>query len=148
MMIWFDMDGTLCDLYAVENWLPKLKAEDASPYMEAVPMLRLCALARVLNRLQREGVQIGIVSWLAKHSSPAYDEKVTLAKQAWLRQHMPSVKWDAIRIVPYGTPKSEVTNCEPFDILFDDEQNNIDEWEHNFGWGFSPNEIMNFLRSF
>lgn len=148
MTIWFDMDGTLCDLYAVENWLDKLRAEDASPYMEAAPLLRLCSLARVLNRLQREGVKIGIVSWLSKMPSPAYDEAVTKAKQDWLKKHMPSVKWDYVRIVPHGTPKSKVAECEPFDVLFDDEQPNIDEWEHNFGWGFKPDDIMDFLRSY
>lgn len=148
MTIWFDMDGTLCDLYAVENWLPKLRAEDASPYMEAAPLLRLCSLARVLNRLQREGVKIGIVSWLSKNATAAYDESVTAAKQNWLKKHMPSVNWDYMRIVPYGTPKSEVAECEPFDVLFDDEQPNIDEWERNFGWGFKPTDIMDFLRSY
>ena len=24
-MIYFDMDGTIADLYAVENWLPRLR---------------------------------------------------------------------------------------------------------------------------
>ena len=33
--IWFDMDGTLADLYGVENWLEKLRASDPSPYAEA-----------------------------------------------------------------------------------------------------------------
>ena len=37
--IYFDMDGTIADLYNVENWLPKLRAEDASPYIEAEIMV-------------------------------------------------------------------------------------------------------------
>ena len=57
MRIWFDMDGTLADLYSVENWLPRLRAYDPAPYAEAKPMLRLCSLAKVLNRLSREGVE-------------------------------------------------------------------------------------------
>ena len=31
MTIWFDMDGTISDLYAVENWLPMLRAENPKP---------------------------------------------------------------------------------------------------------------------
>ena len=31
-MICFDMDGTIADLYAVENWLPMLRAFDPTPY--------------------------------------------------------------------------------------------------------------------
>lgn len=147
MRIWFDMDGTIADLYAVEDWLPKLRAYDPSPYTEAAPLLRLCSFARVLNRLSREGVRIGIVSWLSKDPDPAYGEAVTAAKMAWLKKHLPSVKWDEIVIVPYGTPKSEAVGLKPFDILFDDEENNIIEWEEAGGWGFDPAGIMDFLRS-
>lgn len=147
MRIWFDMDGTIANLYGVNNWLPKLRAHDASPYMEATPMLRLCSLAKILNRLSREGVFIGIISWLSRDPDTEYAEAVTEAKMRWLTKHLPSVKWDEIKIVPYGTPKSEAVNINPHDILFDDEENNIIEWEENGGWGFNPNEIMNFLRA-
>lgn len=147
MRIWFDMDGTIADLYAVEDWLPKLRAYDPSPYAEAAPLLRLCSFARVLNRLSREGVRIGIVSWLSKDPDPAYGEAVTAAKMTWLKKHLPSVKWDEIVIVPYGTPKSEAVNLQSHDVLFDDEENNIIEWEEAGGWGFDPAVIMDFLRS-
>ena len=53
--IWFDMDGTIADLYGVENWLEMLRNEDATPYRNARPLVRLNVLARLLNRLQREG---------------------------------------------------------------------------------------------
>lgn len=147
MKIWFDMDGTLADLYGVENWLEKLRAYDASPYEEAAPMLRMSSLARVLNRLLREGHEVSIVSWLSKDPNPAYDEAVTNAKLAWLAKHLPSVKWTAICIVPHGTPKSEVANLHSHDVLFDDEEKNITEWENAGGWGFEPASIMNVLRS-
>ena len=147
MKIWFDMDGTLANLYAVENWLEKLRAHDETPYMEAKPMLQLSALARVLNRLRRQGVEIGIVSWLSKDPDPAYGAKVTDAKYYWLAKHLPSVEWDDVRIVPYGTPKSKVANIQKHDILFDDEENNIIEWEENDGWAFEPAEILSMLRT-
>lgn len=148
MKFWFDMDGTLADLYGVENWLPMLIAHDPTPYMDAKPLIRLCSLARVLNRLQREGAEIGVVSWLAKNSNSEYDAAVAAAKRAWLAKHMPSVRWNAVQIVPYGTPKSEVAELDPHDILFDDEENNIIEWEEAGGWAFDPSAIMSLLRSF
>jgi len=147
MRIWFDMDGTIADLYAVENWLPKLRAHDATPYTDAAPLVRLCSLAKILNRLTREGVVIGIVSWLSKDPDPAYGEAVTDAKRAWLAKHLPSVKWDEIVIVPYGTPKSEAVGIGPADILFDDEAPNRAEWEDAGGWGIDPADMMEFLRS-
>ena len=43
-MICFDMDGTIADLYAVDNWLAKLRAEDETPYQEAKVCL-ICLLS-------------------------------------------------------------------------------------------------------
>ena len=70
----FDMDGTIADLYGVENWLPMLRAEDETPYIMAKPLLRFSALARILNRLQREGYRLGIISWLSKCGTEEYNE--------------------------------------------------------------------------
>lgn len=143
--IYFDMDGTIADLYAVENWLPKLRAYDPTPYMDAVPLLRLSTLARRLNTLRRKGYRIGIVSWLSKCSTPAYDAKVTAAKYAWLEKHLPSVYFDNIRIVPYGTPKS--TLVDDLGILFDDEAPNRAEWENAGGIAYGVENILEVLAS-
>ena len=62
----FDMDGTIADLYGVENWLDYLIAEDTTPYAVAEPLLRLCTLARMLNKLQKNGYEIAVISWLSK----------------------------------------------------------------------------------
>ena len=101
----FDMDGTIADLYGVENWLDYLIAENPFPYENACPLLRLSALARKLNVLQKQGYELAIISWLSKNGSDEYNAIVTEAKKAWLRKHLASVNWDAINIVPYGTPK-------------------------------------------
>lgn len=143
--IYFDMDGTIANLYAVEDWLPKLRAYDPSPYEEAAPMLRLCHLARMLNKLQKMGYTIGIVSWLSKDPDPIYGEAVAAAKREWLAKHLPSVIWNEITIIPYGTPKS--TAVSSIGILFDDEQPNRTEWENNHGKAFSEKEIFEVLRS-
>ena len=138
----FDMDGTIADLYANPNWLPMLRAYDPTPYATAKPLLRLNTLARKLNELQKEGYQLAVISWLSKESNPAYDEAVTATKMAWLAEHLPSVKWDRITIVPYGTPKQNF--CEnPLDILFDDEERNRNNWT---GRAYDVQNIMEILR--
>ena len=54
MKIWFDMDGTIADLYAVEDWLPKLRAHDAResradrPHLSSNPTNTPAFLARLL----------------------------------------------------------------------------------------------------
>lgn len=134
----FDMDGTIADLYGVENWLEMLIAEDTTPYAEAIPLLRLSALAKRLNNLQEYGYNLAIISWLSKSGTVEYNAEVEAIKREWLAKHLPSVKWDAIHIVPYGTPKQDF--CEnPLDILFDDEAKNRENWT---GRAYDVNDIL------
>lgn len=124
----FDLDGTLADLYARETWLEELRAFNPAPYAEAAPLVNMSALARMLNNRQRAGYTLTIISWLSKTSTPEYDEAVINAKLEWLEKHLPSVHWDNIHIVPYGTPKSDFIVEDKLNVLFDDEQRNRDEW--------------------
>ena len=138
--IYFDMDGTIANFYGVENWLDYLKAGDPFPYEVAKPLHNMNALARRLNTLKHKGWTFGIVSWLAKNSTAEFDAKVTEAKKRWLKKHLASVAFDEINIVPYGTPKSTVPAVKN-GILFDDEENNLTEWENNGGLAFTPDRI-------
>jgi hypothetical protein len=140
MKIWFDMDGTIADLYGVEGWLSMLRASDPTPYRVAKPLVRMQSLARILNRLQRQGYEIGIVSWLSKTSTPDYDEAVTAAKREWLASHLASVKFDSIDIIAYGTPKQNGRNG----ILFDDEARNREAWT---GTAYDVNDILEVLKA-
>jgi hypothetical protein len=140
--IFFDMDGTIANLYGVENWLDYLENLNPYPYMVAEPLLRLSSLARVLNRLQRNGYRIGVISWLSKVSTNTYDELVTDAKKVWLKKHLPSVKFDEINIVKYGTPKEQFAHTSA-DILFDDEDKNRTNWT---GAAFDVDNIMAILK--
>lgn len=126
MKIWFDMDGTIADLYGVENWLEMLIAHDETPYAIAKPIVNLSVLARLMNKVQRKGFEICIVSALAKDSTAEYDEKVRNAKIKWLANHLKSVHFDEIRFVPYWYTKNDVNTGA--DILFDDEERHLKKW--------------------
>lgn len=140
--IFFDMDGTIADLYGVNNWLEYLINSDEYPYKNAKPLINLNSLARILNRLQKHGYRIGVISWLAKNSNNEYDAKVTIAKIKWLNKHLTSVKFDEINIVSYGTPKEKFNNNN--DILFDDEEKNRNNWT---GTAFDVNNIIEILKA-
>ena len=140
--IFFDMDGTIADLYGVNNWLDYLLASDTLPYKIAKPLVKLNSLTRILNRLQRNGYKIGIISWLSKSGSDEYNSAVAEVKKNWLRKHLASVKFDEIHIVNYGTPK-QVFAKTGNDILFDDEKPNRDNWT---GKAFDVDKIIEILK--
>ena len=125
--IYFDMDGTIADLYGCENWLDSLINGKTKPYREAKSMVDMRKLEKLLNALKANGYEIGIVSWLSKNGTDEYNARVTKAKTDWLARHLGAVEFDEIHIVKYGTPKHEIVN-NPLGILFDDEKPNRDNW--------------------
>lgn len=140
----FDMDGTIANLYGVENWLEMLINGDSTPYEVAKPLVNLSRLARRINKIQRRGDRVEIISWLSKNSTPEYAKAVTTAKMKWLAKHLPSVNFDNIYIVAYGTPKSTVTKAKNA-VLFDDEMPNIKEWLNNYNEAYTPDKIFEIM---
>ena len=119
-MICFDMDGTIADLYNVPNWLPKLRAEDASPYEDAARIYDMNKLNEICAMLQQAGYEIRVITWLSMNSSEEYKDAVRTAKRNWLD------KWgfiyDHFHGVQYGATKADsVRNYVESDaILIDD----------------------------
>lgn len=139
--IYFDMDGTIANLYGCEGWLNDLINEYTRPYREAKALVDMRALGKLLNVLQNKGWHIGIVSWLSKNGTPEYNQRVTKTKCDWLKKHIGSVSWNEIKIVPYGTPKQTVVQY-PTGILFDDENKNRENW---CGTAYDVDNILNIL---
>lgn len=144
--IYFDMDGTIADLYGVDGWLDSLLNGHTKPYRLARPLVDMRRLGKVLNSLQAAGYTIGVVSWLSKSATADYNERVEQAKRKWLKTHLGAVEWDEINIVPYGTPKSTVVQ-HPAGVLFDDEQGNRKEWDGatQDGIAFGVDNIITIL---
>ena len=136
----FDMDGTLANFYGVEGWLEYLINSDVTPYAVAKPLFNFSALARQIHRLQNKGYTVNIISWLSKSGTEEYNAEVTKVKKEWLAKHLPSVTFDRITIVRYGTPKSTCGNG----ILFDDEIGNRNEWK---GIAYDAENILGVLRT-
>lgn len=117
--IYFDLDGTICNLYGVPDWLAKLTSADVSPYIEAMPIGSPEELKAVLDGLRRRGYHLGVVSWCAKGGTREYNQRTRQAKKAWLAKYYPNT-FQEIHIVKYGTPKHKVTKRPG--ILVDDNE--------------------------
>lgn len=139
--IWFDMDGTIADFYGVENWIYYLENENTFPYAEAKTLINPHILTALLNKLQKQGWKIGIISWTSKNSNSNFSNKIEIEKRNWLAKNFPSIVWDKIYIVKYGTNKYNVCGGG---ILFDDEEGNRKHWKDR---AYAPNSITAVLNN-
>ncbi|WP_418218435.1 hypothetical protein [Barnesiella intestinihominis] len=128
-MLCFDMDGTIADLYAVPNWLEKLRKGDPSPFQDAAPMWDMKALRNALLNAINKGWEVRVITWLPPESPPEYKKAVTAAKKEWLARHkFPAHKYHC---VAYGTTKAKCvfrSFYEPPFILFDDNDKIRNGW--------------------
>ena len=123
----FDMDGTLADLYKVENWLEDLRSFNPRPYIVAEPMYDMDLLNALLNELKNNGWKIVVTSWLSKESTRTYDKEVRKAKREWLEKN--NFPFDEIHLVKYGTTKANCTRkLGGYQILVDDNEQVRNGW--------------------
>lgn len=126
-MLVFDMDGTIANLYGVNNWLIDLQEEKTRPYDIAEPMYNMAELSDILCKLQKKGWRICVTTWLAKNATKAYNIAVTKAKKAWLKKY--SFPYEEIHCVKYGTTKANCTrNKADYQILIDDNKKIRNRW--------------------
>jgi len=117
----FDMDGTIADLYGVDNWLEDLRAENPRPYEMAKPLYNMPALNDVIRLLKIQGWRVVVTTWLAKDATKDYDKLVREAKLAWLEKY--NFPYDEIHLVKYGTTKANCTRkLGGLQILVDDNE--------------------------
>lgn len=149
MIICFDMDGTIAQLYAVDNWLEKLRAEDPTPYLEAEPMWNMIALAEVLRKLQEQKIEIRVITWLSKESSEEYKKEVRKAKREWLDKY--DFPYNYFHGVQYGAKKADSVRRftgEEEAILIDDNADVRKSW--HLGRTIDPTacDLIEVLTSF
>lgn len=133
----FDMDGTIADLYGVENWLEDLRAENPRPYEMARPLYDMNALNALLDIFKLQGWKIVVTTWLSKGSSKEYDRLVREAKLAWLEKY--NFPCDEVHLIKYGTTKANCTRRKGgFQVLIDDNEMVRKGW--NLGAVIDANE--------
>ena len=119
--LYFDMDGTLADLYGVSNWLSMLQQHNPLPYRTAGELVSMVQLECLCNELVKFGWEIGVITWLSKDSTEDYDEQTISAKMDWIGDKMPYLS-DFIA-VPYGVPKQKVAKrCKEMWLVDDSEE--------------------------
>ena len=140
MIVW-DMDGTIADLYGVDGWLEKLRAENPLPYEIAKPLWDMKKLANIIRGLQAIGIEQRIVTWLSMDSSEEYKTETRRAKREWLEQF--DFPFDHFHGVQYGATKADSVRKflaeDETAILIDDSAKVRKGW--HLGETVNPTEI-------
>lgn len=141
--LWFDMDGTLANLYGQAGWLKDLKAERTAPYRKALPMLDMTLLKDQWHTLREQGYHIGIISWTSKGGSAQYNHNVRTAKVRWLKKHGLYEEIDAVHVIKHGRDKAHFTHSNSRNaVLFDDDAKNRIAWSEANGLAFTEKSIF------
>lgn len=122
-VIYFDMDGTLAELYSVDNVFKKLDTFDVSPYVEAKPIDKYI---NMLKEYKNNGYKIIILSCLSKITNDGYDRQTVNAKGLWLDKYVGRKYIDERIFIPYTKNKS--TYVYKKGILIDDDINVCNNW--------------------
>ena len=126
-MLVFDMDGTIADLYNVDNWLEMLGASNPTPYIIAKPIYDTYSLNNLLDLLKAQGWKIAVVAWVAKECDDVFKQAIRTAKIDWLNRY--DFPYDEIHIVKYGTTKMNcVRKFEGRKVLVDDNEKVRQGW--------------------
>lgn len=126
---YFDLDGTLFDLYGKSNWLELLRSETAGAfYGDFLPEIDLNEFYLTIEHLMAYGVQFAVITWLPMQASSEYEEICRQEKNDWILENLPFVS--EVSIVPYGIPKQDcVIKKASRMILFDDNAEICKIWE-------------------
>lgn len=125
--IYFDLDGTLANLYEYPNWLELLRGEETEPYEMCECLVDFVELQEVLNEFIAEGITIGVISWGAMGGSRDYCRRTRKAKKDWCDRYFPNV-FSEFHVVKYDTPKHHVRKIKD-SILVDDNAEVRQAWK-------------------
>lgn len=128
--IYFDLDGTLFDLYGKTNWLDFLENEKSGIFIEGnfMPNIEIGKLLELISKLLSYGVNFEVITWLPKQASKNYEEICEKEKRIWVEKNLPFIQ--KINCQSYGIPKQKAINQKTSRmILIDDNEDICRNWE-------------------
>ena len=126
--IWFDMDGTIAELYKVKNWLSDLRSNDWSVYDRCLPRAHFERINAAIEALIENGWQVGVITWASKGIDFGGElNAISDIKFEWLCRFFPALADGKFACIPYGYDKgifmmemNETFDNDDMHILVDD----------------------------
>lgn len=123
--IWFDMDGTIAELYKVKDWLPALRSNDWSVYDKCLPRAHFERINAAIEALVENGWQVGVITWASKGIGwDRHLDAIGETKFEWLCRFFPALADGKFACIPYGEDKGLYmihqmnTNYDPGNIYY------------------------------
>jgi len=131
MNFYFDMDGTIADLYNVEGWLADILSEQEGLFDNLFPLVDEEQFGNLCEALESQGHTFGIITWLPNGCSAKYAEIVREEKYQWARRFFGTyIQYFTFVALPYGTPKQKaLIHRSQKAVLFDDNHEVIELWK-------------------
>ena len=146
--VYFDMDGTIYDLYNLPDWLAKLRNE-ISPFLDTESLVDIKTMAHLINVLRIQGNTFGVITWLPRDASEYFEELCAQDKAEILDRDFGTDAFDTFEAIKFGTPK-HTTVGRPLtreDVLIDDNWEILSEWTEADGTGVHASKLITYLYS-
>ena len=128
--IYLDLDGTVYNLYKIENWLPSLRNEESGVFSQNQFIGDYREFLKEVYRLIDGGWSFGVITWLPMGASPEYEQVCWEEKEQWINENLPFV--NEVNICSYGIPKqNSVQKRAKTMILIDDNREVCEMWNTN-----------------
>lgn len=143
--LFFDMDGTIADLYNVQDWESKLRNNDFSVYADAKPLVDLTELRDIIRTLKQVNITVGIISWSSKTATKKDNLRIKKIKSDWLKHYQ--LSFDEVHVIKYGTPKKKASKAKNA-VLVDDNAQVRQQWRGLTIDANNPKDTLNNIRHF
>lgn len=131
--IWFDMDGTIAELYKVPGWLEMLRTSDWRVYDKCLPRAHFDRINSAIEALTAHGWQVGVITWASKGIGWGMDcDCIGDVKFNWLNRYFPALADGKFACIPYGESKAQylldMENAGEVNYLVDDNKEVREDW--------------------
>lgn len=123
-IVYFDMDGTIANLYAVTNVFERLDGLDATVYSEALPINKYIDM---LKEFKYMGYKVVILSCLGMISEEKFDKDTISNKNKWLDMYVGKEFIDDRIFIEYTKHKENYV--KEGGILVDDDDKVLMNWK-------------------
>lgn len=125
--LYFDLDGTVANLYGEKKWLEKLRNEEKGLFLNLKPLYDMNVITDLVDELIEMDWEINVITWTPMFCSDEYHKQVTEEKEMWIKNLFPCVS--NIACQRYGEPKQNapIKRAQEM-ILIDDNKEVCEMW--------------------